>query len=69
MDRVMAVIAGIGTGTRVYIYEPVHLERNAPVPAWLNDARGPLRKRRKHELRTRELFVRENYETLQTTCG
>ena len=69
MDRVMAVIARIGTGTRVYIYEPVHLERNAPVPAWLNDACGSLRKRRKHELRTMELFVRENFETLQTTCG
>ena len=34
MDKVMSEIARIGSGTRVYIYEPVHLKRLPPAPTW-----------------------------------
>lgn len=48
MDNVLAEIARLGTGARVYIYEPVHLERLPPAPAWLKRCVGvPLEAARK----------------------
>lgn len=70
MDNVLAEIARIGKGARVYIYEPVHLERRPPAPAWLKRCMWlPLKAAQKKAAHYGTVGETEKISALQAMCG
>ena len=70
MDKVLAEIVRLGKGARVYIYEPVHLERLPPAPTWLKRCMWlPLRAAQKRAVHYGTVSEKEKIAALQAMCG